>query len=1061
MLQFLKSIFQKINLIPKKILPISLKLEKGFKLTLTLGGAPTSSNELNEYDQADIAEADQIIFSDANDGNLIKRDSAGNLASSKDGVYIFADGSTQTVGATKEAFRWSLSTVVDNNQNSDFTDVQDIFIKPDGTKIFFSGATPASDIESYTLTTSWDIRTNDTLTSQTLTNPFRCFTFKVEGSFLYVLESASNTVRQIALDTNWDITSGSTETTGSITVSGTAVSMAFKPDGLTLYVLSSDGILESYTLSTAWDITTITATPTTSFDLTSIVSATVFNGIFFKPDGEELYFSDDTNDQIVRVLLSTPWDIVTITKLDEYIFQTSVDPFAVFLKPNGGRMFVVDSTNDEVNQYDLGLKTNGKIITEELDANYLNVNFAQTSLDGSTQARGATPNETIGFLDTAIQVSADDFNYKAATSGDDPTGIYFKIDGFHMYVIDSVERKLYDFTLGTAWDVSTQTGTIFTFEFSLTSDINSICFRDDGLVLYVSTDSGSVFSFSLSEAWNILTLSEMDEFTSIFGAATGVCFSADGSKMYVSHPTSNVIIQTEFSTRWDISSSVVNGIETLNVTSLDTTFREIAFKSDGKILYFVGQENNLVYQIDIPIPWNLLSATDTAVATTSIPDGTPSGLFIKPSMSQMFVSGTTNDMVYPYDLGINIEGKVITPEVITNNSTVSYAQTFADESTQSRAATPNGTSGFLETAVFEKLENLEQGSNTSTGIHSVEISIDGLSLFVLGNNSGTQDRTLFQYDMESQWEIDSANPSPIALLDLSSFSNSPQDFYFRDTGLTLFVVFFGGQLREFSLTTPFDLSTATITVINSFTSGNGSTRGVDFSPDGNRFYMYSESVDLLTEYTMSTTWDISTAVAGNTLVLTGIDTVPERIKFREDGTALYFIGTNNNEIYKIILTTPWNITTPNLGVGVADETLDPDIGDLTGLWINPDMTKMFVGGPLNDLYQYALGISVSGIIQGIPSNPYRTSALSSETFGDTDGILGLSDTTGPTVSILTSVINSGKTEITIKDEGGNATTNAIIITPESGTIDGAATGQINSNFGSVTYYTTGSNLFSR
>jgi hypothetical protein len=42
--------------------------------------APTDSQELNSYDDADVANTDKVIFSDASDGNKIKKDDAANLA---------------------------------------------------------------------------------------------------------------------------------------------------------------------------------------------------------------------------------------------------------------------------------------------------------------------------------------------------------------------------------------------------------------------------------------------------------------------------------------------------------------------------------------------------------------------------------------------------------------------------------------------------------------------------------------------------------------------------------------------------------------------------------------------------------------------------------------------------------------------------------------------------------------------------------------------------------------------------------------------------------------------
>lgn len=72
--------------------------------------------------------------------------------------------------------------------------------------------------------------------------------------------------------------------------------------------------------------------------------------------------------------------------------------------------------------------------------------------------------------------------------------------------------------------------------------------------------------------------------------------------------------------------------------------------------------------------------------------------------------------------------------------------------------------------------------------------------------------------------------------------------------------------------------------------------------------------------------------------------------------------------------------------------------------------------------------------------------------------------TSPAVSIiLSSALLSSSTlfKITVKDESGLASTNNITISTEgSETIDGASTYTINNNYGSITFYSSGSNWFS-
>lgn len=76
----------------------------------------------------------------------------------------------------------------------------------------------------------------------------------------------------------------------------------------------------------------------------------------------------------------------------------------------------------------------------------------------------------------------------------------------------------------------------------------------------------------------------------------------------------------------------------------------------------------------------------------------------------------------------------------------------------------------------------------------------------------------------------------------------------------------------------------------------------------------------------------------------------------------------------------------------------------------------------------------------------------------TDNIIGVSRAGAVNVTTPASGANTGQSW-TVKDESGAAAANNITITAGTGTIDGAATFVINTNFGSATFYFTGTNYF--
>jgi DNA-binding beta-propeller fold protein YncE len=133
----------------------------------------------------------------------------------------------------------------------------------------------------------------------------------------------------------------------------------FKPDGTEMYVVGQgDNDVNQYTLSTAWDVTTATFTR-----VSVAVTSTLFgcSGIFFKPDGLIMYvtYNDKFEDYTVREFaLSTAWDVSTITFVRELLIVDVITLQDLWFKPDGTKMYVVSGSNDTIYEYNLSTAWN-------------------------------------------------------------------------------------------------------------------------------------------------------------------------------------------------------------------------------------------------------------------------------------------------------------------------------------------------------------------------------------------------------------------------------------------------------------------------------------------------------------------------------------------------------------------------------------------------------------------------------------------------------------------------------------------------------------------------------
>lgn len=189
-----------------------------------------------------------------------------------------------------------------------------IFMTTDGTNLYTVGSA-TDNVRRYTLSVPYNISTT-TYVSNLYVGALEGTPFGIaldpSGSNLYVVGTSADRVFKYTLSTPLDITTGvinSNLNVGtSVTGEGTPVSLYFKPDGSSLYLLgSSTRKIFQFNMSTGWDITTATLAGNTyigGYDLTP-------RGVSFKSDGSNVLIGGQATDQIYSIPLDTAWNITT------------------------------------------------------------------------------------------------------------------------------------------------------------------------------------------------------------------------------------------------------------------------------------------------------------------------------------------------------------------------------------------------------------------------------------------------------------------------------------------------------------------------------------------------------------------------------------------------------------------------------------------------------------------------------------------------------------------------------------------------------------------------------
>jgi len=224
--------------------------------------------------------------------------------------------------------------------------------KPDGTKMYIVGVNTGL-VQQQTLSTAWDITSAGTATSMNPdgTAPYNVF-FKPDGTIMYVVVSSTSRVYQYTLSTAWDVTSAGAATAVWISsVDDSSMrAMAISDDGTKLFMLgaTTDSVYQ-YTLTTPWDLTAVSSS-TASF---SVTQDTVPTGLVIAANGNRMFISGNSTDDVYEYTLNTAWSIASVTYVQNYAFTSEANVEDVAFKTDGTMMFMLGAQSDAVHQFSL------------------------------------------------------------------------------------------------------------------------------------------------------------------------------------------------------------------------------------------------------------------------------------------------------------------------------------------------------------------------------------------------------------------------------------------------------------------------------------------------------------------------------------------------------------------------------------------------------------------------------------------------------------------------------------------------------------------------------------
>ncbi len=650
-------------------------------------------------------------------------------------AYVFVDNSTQQTAALPDDSNGKITSALFKQEfdvSAQIGDPTDIFFKPDGLKMFVVGSlSPTNRVYTYVLSTPNDISTavfdnsqSFTLTSFVLPDGLA---FKPDGTIMYVIFSTPDDILEFALSTPWDPSTASLTNTFNVTSEETfPTSVYFKPDGTRMFIIGGTGLIQQYNLSIPWDISSAVFS-TITFDLTSFGAAfSLPEGLYFSEDGRKIYVVPLTTGTPLLILLGAPWDIsilpadVVSETID--ISEQSTTLTGIFLNAGLSKMYLSSSgvSIQDILEFDVGIKTEGSFIglptvpefstsksyvlgnivtfDEILYRNTIAIGTPETFdvtkwtrittlpdayvfVDNSTQQTAALPDDTNGKITSALfKQQLDVF-----AQDNDPHDVFFKPDGFKMFIVGDQNNTIFTYDLSVAEDISTAVNNAsesFVLPVAITLP-RGIFFKPDGFKMFVTDlTTDSVYEFTLSTAWDPSTASQTNAFdtTTEDSIPVSISFKGDGTRMFVQGNQNDTLYQYNLSVPWSLASSSVSfsGI-TFDTSFLDSAMTGIHFSQDGKKIYFIGVADDNVDLIPLGIPWDITSFTGTSEFFQTFIGG-PGGIFLNAGLSKIYVINNVGEDVLEFDVGIKTDGVIFAASTSHQSVATATNLTTAGES---------------------------------------------------------------------------------------------------------------------------------------------------------------------------------------------------------------------------------------------------------------------------------------------------------------------------------------------------------------------------------------------
>ena len=219
-------------------------------------------------------------------------------------------------------------------------------------------------------------------------------------------------------------------------------------------------------------------------------------------------------------------------------------------------------------------------------------------------------------------------------------------------------------------------------------------------------------------------------------------------------------------------------------------------------------------------------------------------------------------------------------------------------------------------------------SAKETALNAVAFNPDGTKMFITGSASDK----IHQYSLSTGFDLTSTVTFVKSSVSITAQEGNPEVILFNDDGTKIYITGrVSDAVHEYDLGSAYDVGSLTLVTSFSMSSETDITEGMSFNDDGTKLFMNDLQFDKVFQYSLSTAYSFeSTVTLEGSFSIADQESHSQYVAFNNDGTKMYIVGNNGDDITEYSLSCAFHILTTacsssSSSSSNSDPTSDSDV----------------------------------------------------------------------------------------------------------------------------------------